>query len=138
MRTYVPARAFCRVNFLVLMSLSGVMYAPVDMVTEQGYDVQFGTNVLGVCIEVTYLKHHVFNDGAGHFYLTKLLFPVLTVTAKNSPAGTVRVVNVSSLGHYRGAPEGIRWSSVSPGNDALEVRKKLGTTRLYGQSKLVK
>ena len=59
-------------------------------------------------------------------------------TAKNSPAGTVRVVNVSSLGHYRGAPEGIRWSSVSPGNDALEARKKLGTTRLYGQSKLVK
>jgi hypothetical protein len=59
-------------------------------------------------------------------------------TAKNSPAGTVRVVNVSSLSHNRGAPEGIRWPTVSPdGNDALEARKKLGTIRLYGQSKLV-
>ncbi|KAF8500404.1 NAD-P-binding protein [Russula emetica] len=101
-----------------LYNNAGVMYTPVDRITEQGYDMQFGTNVLG------------------HFYLTKLLLPILTATAKNSPAGAVRVVNVSSVGHYRGAPEGIRWSSVSPGNDALEARKKLGTTRLYGQSKL--
>jgi hypothetical protein len=35
------------------MSLSGVMNTPVDKITEQGYDMQFGTNVLGVCIEVT-------------------------------------------------------------------------------------
>jgi hypothetical protein len=38
------------------MSISGVMNTPVDKVTEQGYDVQFGTNVLGVCTEVTYHK----------------------------------------------------------------------------------
>ncbi|KAF8500401.1 NAD-P-binding protein [Russula emetica] len=102
-----------------LYNNAGVMYTPPDKVTEQGYDMQFGTNVLG------------------HFYLTKLLLPVLTATAKNSPAETVRVVNVASIGHHRGAPEGIRWSTISPdGNDALEARKKLGTTRLYGQSKL--
>jgi hypothetical protein len=35
------------------MFLSGVMNPPVDKITEQGYDLQFGTNVLGVCIEVT-------------------------------------------------------------------------------------
>jgi hypothetical protein len=29
------------------------MYTPPDKVTEQGYDMQFGTNVLGVCTEVT-------------------------------------------------------------------------------------
>jgi len=102
----------------VLYNNAGVMYTPVDKVTEQGYDMQFGTNVLG------------------HFYLTKLLLPVLTATAKNSPAGTVRVVNVSSLSHYSRAPEGIRWSSVSPGNNSLEAREKLGTIKLYGQSKL--
>ncbi|KAN0116537.1 NAD-P-binding protein [Russula decolorans] len=102
----------------VLYNNAGVMYTPVDKVTEQGYDMQFGTNVLG------------------HFYLTKLLLPVLTATAKNSPAGTVRVVNVSSLSHYNRAPEGIRWSSVSPGNNSLEAREKLGTIKLYGQSKL--
>jgi len=101
-----------------LYNNAGVMYAPIDKITEQGYDMQFGTNVLG------------------HFYLTKLLLPVLTATAKNSPAGTVRVVNVSSVAHIQGPPEGIRWSSILPGNDSLEARKKLGTKRLYGQSKL--
>jgi NAD(P)-dependent dehydrogenase (short-subunit alcohol dehydrogenase family) len=101
-----------------LYNNAGVMYTAPDKVTEQGYDMQFGTNVLG------------------HFYLTKLLLPVLTVTARNS-SGIVRVVNVASIGHEKGAPEGIRWSTVVPdGNDAVEARKKLGTPRLYGQSKL--
>jgi len=101
-----------------LYNNAGVMSTPIDKVTAQGYDLQFGTNVLG------------------HFYLTKLLLPLLTATAKKSPAGTVRVVNVSSFAHYLGASEGIRWSTLSPGNDSLAARKKLGTTRLYGQSKL--
>ncbi|KAI9462833.1 NAD-P-binding protein [Lactarius psammicola] len=101
-----------------LYNNGGVMYTPIDHVTTQGFDMQFGTNVLG------------------HFYLTKLLLPVLTATAKKTPAGTVRVVNVSSIGHQYGAPEGIRWSTIAPGNDSLEARKKLGTTKLYGQSKL--
>jgi len=47
----------------------------------------------------------------------------------------VRVVNVSSLGHYLGAPEGIRWTTIVPGAESLEARRKLGSTRLYGQSK---
>jgi len=94
-----------------------VMYVPAERVTSQGYDLQFGTNVLA------------------HFYLTKLLLPVLTATAKKAPAKTVRVVNVSSLGHYLGAPEGIRWTTINPGTESLEERKKLGSARLYGQSK---
>jgi len=101
-----------------LYNNAGVMSTPIDQVTKQGFDLQFGTNVLG------------------HFYLTKLLLPLLTATAKKSPAGTVRVVNVSSIGHYMGASEGIRWTTLSPGNDSLVARKKLGTARLYGQSKL--
>jgi len=101
-----------------LYNNGGVMYTPIDHVTTQGFDMQFGTNVLG------------------HFYLTKLLLPVLTTTAKKTPAGTVRVVNVSSIGHHYGAPEGIRWATVTTGNDSLEARKKLGNTKLYGQSKL--
>jgi len=74
---------------------------------------------------------------AGHFYLTKLLLPVLTATAGKAPAKTVRVVNVSSLSHYFGAPEGIRWTTVVPGTESREARKKLGASRLYGQSKTV-
>ena len=32
----------------LLIPRSGVMYPPIDKVTEQGFDLQFGTNVLGV------------------------------------------------------------------------------------------
>ena len=75
---------------------------------------------------------------AGHFYLIKLLLPLLIATAQKCPPGTVRVVNVSSIGHYMGAPEVIQWSTLASGNDSLEPRTKLGTTRLYGQSKMVR
>ncbi|KAH9035967.1 NAD-P-binding protein [Lactarius hengduanensis] len=94
------------------------IYAVVDKVTTQGFDMQFGTNVLG------------------HFYLTKLLLPVLAATAKKTPAGTVRVVNVSSLGHQYVPPEGIIWATLGPGSDSSEARKKFNATKLYGQSKL--
>lgn len=84
-------------------------------------------------------RHQVLKHvSAGHFYLTKLLLPVLTDTAKKAPAKTVRIVNVSSIGHYLGAVEGIRWSTLVPGDGSLEARKKLGPVRLFGQSKLVK
>jgi len=74
----------------------------------------------------------------GHFYLTKLLLPVLKAAVKSSPTGTVRVVNMSSIAHYMSASEGIRWSTLGPGTDAVAARKKLGVARLFGQSKLVK
>lgn len=96
----------------------GVTYAPADQPTSQGFDTIFGTNVLG------------------HFYLTKLLLPVLKAAAKGSPAGTVRVVNMSSIAHYMSASEGIRWTTLGPGADAAAARKKLGVARLFGQSKL--
>ncbi|KAH9019175.1 NAD(P)-binding protein [Lactarius pseudohatsudake] len=106
-----------------LYNNGGVMNTPIDRVTTQGFDMQFGTNVLAI-------------KPAGHFYLTKLLLPVLTAAAKKTPAGSVRVVNVSSIAHQYGAPEGIRWATLAPGNDSLEARKKLTSTKLYGQSKL--
>jgi hypothetical protein len=67
-----------------------------------------------------------------------LLIPVLTATAKDAPAGSVRVVNVSSLGHYLTPPEGIQWSTLKPGDDYLALGKKVGALKLYGQSKLVR
>jgi len=88
-------------------------------VTKQGYDGQFGTNVLG------------------HFYLTELLLPTLIATAEDSPPGVVRIVNVSSIAHNFGIPpEGISWDTVGPNAD-MAKRKKLGTMNLYSQSKLV-
>jgi len=99
---------------------NGGVYAVIDKLTTQGYDMQFGTNVLG------------------HFYFTKLLLPVLTATAKKCAPGSVRVVNVSSLGHRMTVPEGIRWSTLKPGagDDYVAVGKAIGPTTLYGQSKL--
>jgi len=97
---------------------SGGVYAVIDRGTAQGYDMQFGTNVLG------------------HFYLTKLILPVLTATAKKNPPGTVRVVNLASVTHNYGVSEGIKWSTVGPGDEALATGRKLGATTLYNQSKL--
>ncbi|KAI0290996.1 hypothetical protein BC826DRAFT_1024237 [Russula brevipes] len=85
---------------------------------DQGHEILFGTNVLA------------------HFYLTKLLLPVLKATAEKSPPGTVRVINVSSISHYMAAAEGIRWSTLGSGEEARVARSKLGSTRLNGQSKL--
>jgi len=49
--------------------------------TSEGYEIQFGTNHLG------------------HFLLTKLLLPALEATAETAPEGSVRIVNVTSIGH---------------------------------------
>jgi hypothetical protein len=60
---YVPRVLLSRKLYvLISISRSGVMYTPPEKVTEQGYDMQFGTNVLGVCIEVTYRGHYILND----------------------------------------------------------------------------
>src|SRR5260221_13109716 len=77
------------------------------------------------------------HPSTGHFYFTQLLLPVLIATAKKSPAGTVRVVNMSSIAHYMPASEGIRWSTLGPGDNAPAERRRLGGARLFGQSKLV-
>ncbi|KAJ7031133.1 NAD-P-binding protein [Mycena alexandri] len=96
----------------VLFNNGGVMQPPLDQFTAQDYDLQFGTNVLG------------------HFYLTKLLLPVLLATAKTSPDGKARVVNTASLG-----------STFAPGIDYETMRDsakrhQLGSIKLYNQSKL--
>ncbi|KAI0173210.1 retinol dehydrogenase 13 [Hypoxylon sp. FL1284] len=49
--------------------------------TEEGIEMQFGAN-------------HI-----GPFLLTKLLYPLLTEAAKDSPAGATRIINLSSHGH---------------------------------------
>ncbi|KAG9076657.1 hypothetical protein FRC06_009380, partial [Ceratobasidium sp. 370] len=64
----------------VLFNNAGVMVPPVEQKTADGYDLQFGTNVLG------------------HYFFTILLLPTLVHTAKNSPRahGHARVINTSS------------------------------------------
>src|SRR4051812_18312994 len=70
------------------------------------------------------------NGHQGHFYLTKLLLPTLQSTAKSSPPGAVRVVNVSSLAHIF---YGLRFNTFKDG----PARKRQSFMRAYGQSKFV-
>ncbi|OAX33475.1 NAD(P)-binding protein [Rhizopogon vinicolor AM-OR11-026] len=92
----------------VLFNNAGVMTPPVEMLTDDGYDLQFGTNVLG------------------HFYLTKLLMPALLAAAAID--GSARVVNTASNGHWL---SGLDYNTFrdSP------ARRNKSSTGLYGQSK---
>jgi len=96
----------------VLFNNAGVMVPPIEQLTAQGYDLQFGTNVLG------------------HFYFTKLLVPTLLATAKTSPDSKVRIVNTSSVAHELCG--GIDFNTFKEG----PARTKKGTRFLYSQSKL--
>ncbi|KAJ7750441.1 NAD-P-binding protein [Mycena maculata] len=95
----------------VLFNNGGVMFPPWEKTTVDGYDLQFGTNVLG------------------HFYLTKLL-PQLTAAAQSSPDGKARVINTSSMGHMVFNPS-LDFDTFKDG----PARKKLDEKKLYGQSK---
>lgn len=89
------------------------MKPPIDQLTADGYDLQMGTNVLG------------------HFYFTKLLIPTLISTAHTSPDKHVRVVTSSSIVHYMGS---LNFNTFKEGPS----RKRLGTAKLYNQSKFVR
>ncbi|KAF6762246.1 hypothetical protein DFP72DRAFT_1041624 [Ephemerocybe angulata] len=96
----------------MLFNNGGAWTPPIEEVTAQGYDLQFGTNVLG------------------HFYLTKLLLPTLLETARSSPDGKARVINTSSLmSRFASAPD------FNTFKDSAE-RRAMGTSDLYNQSKL--
>lgn len=92
----------------LLINNAGIMATPYSL-TKEGYEIQFGTNHMG------------------HALFTKLLMPVLLATAQE-PNSDVRIINVSSMGHYMAPPGGIIWDQA-----ALEG---FNTGRRYGQSKL--
>lgn len=72
----------------VLINNAGIMMCP-QMKTEDGFEMQFGTNHLG------------------HFLLTNLLLDILK---KSAPS---RVVTVSSLAHYKFAGGRIYWDNLN-------------------------
>ncbi|KAJ7872781.1 NAD(P)-binding protein, partial [Mycena olivaceomarginata] len=94
----------------VLFNNGGVMVPPIEQLTAQGYDLTFGTNVLG------------------HFYLTKLLLPTLSATA--SPGKPARVINTSSIASEINGPD-INYNTLKDS----PARKKMGVNKLYAQSK---
>ncbi|KAI0356793.1 NAD(P)-binding protein [Trametes cingulata] len=94
----------------VLINNAGVMCPPTSLLTRQRYDYQFGVNVLG------------------HFYLTRLLLPVLLSTAK-ATAQKVRVINYTC-----DIPPSCRidYTTLMDG----PVRRKRTAAQLHLQSKL--
>lgn len=91
------------------------MWCPVEMITADGYDMQFGTNVLG------------------HFLFTELLMPALIEGAKSTPDHHARIVTTSSSGAYANT---LRYDTLTSSD--LAARKKYGTHALYFQSKFVR
>ncbi|KAG8891923.1 hypothetical protein FRB99_003237, partial [Tulasnella sp. 403] len=81
----------------ILFNSAGVMIPPMDQFTEDGWDLQFGTNVLG----------------PAHFTLS--LIDQLAAGAKSSSDGRARVVNTSSLVAYLNSNSRIDFDSLRAG-----------------------
>lgn len=91
----------------ILINNAGVMAPPKRLETADGFELQFGTNVLG------------------HFALTALLMPALEQAAAES-ADRPRVVTLASIAHKRGRLN----------FDDLQSTKRYSPMRAYQQSKL--
>jgi NAD(P)-dependent dehydrogenase (short-subunit alcohol dehydrogenase family) len=91
----------------ILINNAGVMAPPKRLQTADGFELQFGTNVLG------------------HFALTVLLMPALEQAAAASPERP-RVVTIASIAHKRGRLN----------FDDLQSTKSYSPMKAYQQSKL--
>jgi NAD(P)-dependent dehydrogenase (short-subunit alcohol dehydrogenase family) len=91
----------------ILINNAGVMAPPKRLQTIDGFELQFGTNVLG------------------HFALTALLMPGLQLAAAES-ADRPRIVTIASIAHKRGQLN----------FDDLQSTKSYVPMRAYQQSKL--
>ncbi|EMD60296.1 hypothetical protein GGP41_008326 [Bipolaris sorokiniana] len=94
----------------ILVNNAGIFACPPGL-TEDGYEIQFGTNYMGPVL------------------LTRLLLPCLEKTALG-PGNDVRVVFVSSALHTLSPKEGLILSEVKT------TLERINTMTRYGQSKL--
>jgi retinol dehydrogenase-12 len=112
------------------------MVPPVEEVTVQNYDSQFGTNVVGARAIVYYSLHvqaDIPIDGCvGHWLFTKLLLPALfAATDASTTREKARVVTVSSAANY--LAKEIDFEAIVDG----PKRRKNDAWTLYNRSKLV-
>jgi NAD(P)-dependent dehydrogenase (short-subunit alcohol dehydrogenase family) len=91
----------------VLINNAGVMAPPTRLQTTDGFELQFGTNVLG------------------HFALTSLLFPALQQAAAES-SEPPRIITIASIAHKRGQLN----------FDDLQYTQNYSPMKTYQQSKL--
>ncbi|RKT13602.1 NAD(P)-dependent dehydrogenase (short-subunit alcohol dehydrogenase family) [Paraburkholderia sp. RAU2J] len=91
----------------ILVSNAGVMAPPKRLETADGFELQFGTNMLG------------------HYALTALLMPALELAAAESPERP-RIVTIASIAHKQGRID----------FDDLQSEKHYSPMQSYRQSKL--
>ena len=89
------------------------MFPPMNQLTKDGYDLQWGTNVVG------------------HFYFARLLMPALLAGVQTSPDHHAKVITTSSSGAY------LQTLEYDTFRDGL-ARREMGSTQLYYQSKHVR
>lgn len=97
----------------VLMCNAGVMALPPQL-TQDGYELQFGTNHMG------------------HALLVKLLLPTLLRTAE-TPNSDVRIVFLSSIAYRLHPKDGITFDALRTTQD---IKTSTGSWVRYGQTKL--
>ena len=97
---------------------AGVMNTPAGSRTRQGYEIQWGTNVVA------------------HFVINKLLMPILLSTAQVAQKGSVRAVWVSSDGHinFSPKPDGVDWDDIIT-KKPDGWKGEMSVMKYYGQSK---
>jgi NAD(P)-dependent dehydrogenase (short-subunit alcohol dehydrogenase family) len=91
-----------------LVNNAGIMATPFE-ISKDGHEAQWQTN---------YLAHWIF---------TSYLLPLLLKTSKTLPAGSVRIVNITSSGHFMAPTGGINFADTN-------LPEK--PNNRYGQSKL--
>ncbi|KAJ5106852.1 hypothetical protein N7456_003527 [Penicillium angulare] len=92
-----------------LVNNAGIMATPFE-IGKDGHEAQWQTN---------YLAHWTFTD---------YLLPLMLQTSKTLPPGSVRIVNMSSSGHWGAPKSGINFEDTTLKSD--------GPWERYGQSKL--
>ncbi|KAK0243938.1 hypothetical protein EDD85DRAFT_180695 [Armillaria nabsnona] len=95
----------------ILFNNAGVMEPNIDELTEEGYDLTIGVNVVG------------------HFYFTKLLLPALLAVSQNTPGTEARIVNTASFASEMA--DKLDYDTFKDG----PIRRKLGSVSMYYQSK---
>ena len=107
LRSFAEKELALRRPIHILINNAGVMAPPKRLQTTDGFELQFGTNVLG------------------HFALTAMLMPALQLAATASEVAP-RIVTIASVAHKRGQLNF---------ND-LQFTKNYNPMRAYQQSKL--